>query len=266
MHYLIAGLAKSGTTRLFSQLQDALLQSPLALSTFFEPDSDEALAAIRASAGNTLTKVLIGRVSASNTPLHSFERHVLIYRDPRDQFLSMLLYLFYDFQLSGDTEAYRRARDLLAEKIAAPASVSTIALYSAVAELTGRAPIGVFKRLHSIQRDYEEAFSPFMLRYEELVAGSALASLSNYLDLPLGADTEVPTEYARVARSRGFGEWRAWLNEEDLLFIDREWGENIQRLGYVLEPAATAMQISPQTSLDYVAQFDPKRSRSRSGE
>jgi hypothetical protein len=258
MHYLIAGLAKSGTTRLFSQLQDALRQSAVELSTFFEPDSNEALAAIQATSGNTLSKVLIGRVSSANTLLSGFDRHVLIYRDPRDQFLSMLLYLFYDFQLSGDVDAFLRARDALAAKVESPATVSSIELYSTVAALAGRAPIGVFRKLHAVQREYQAAFSPFMLRYEDLISGEALATLGTYLGLQLGADTEVPAEYARVARSRGFGEWRSWLNGEDLAFTDREWGGHIQDLGYALEPPSSGMTISPATSLDYVAQFDPR--------
>lgn len=261
MDYLIAGLAKSGTTRLFSQLQDALLASRVELSAFFEPDSDEALNAIRSTPGSTLTKVLIGRVSSANRLLAEFDRHVLIYRDPRDQFLSMLLYLFYDFQLSGDVDAYLRARDALAAKVESPATVSTIELYSTVAALAGRAPIGVFKKLHAVQREYQAAFSPFMLRYEDLISGEALDALGAYLGLQLAADTEVPAEYARVARSRGFGEWRSWLNAEDLAFTDREWGQHIQDLGYALEPAGDALKISPATSLDYVAQFDPRGSK-----
>ncbi|WOJ96517.1 hypothetical protein R0137_14885 [Congregibacter brevis] len=257
MHYLIAGLAKSGTTRLFSQLKGALDQSPETLQTFFEPDTDEALKDVLSQDGSTLTKVLIGRVSKENAVLEQFDSHVLIYRDPRDQFISMLLYLFYDFQVSGDAEAYAKARQALKAKVESPSTVSTIELYNTLATLVGRGPIGVFKRLHAIQREYEDAFSPFMLCYEDLLQGKNLSELSTYTGLALEGDAEVPAEYTRVARSRGFGEWRSWLNAEDLEFIDREWGENISYLGYALEPEAKVLEINPQTSLDYVAQFDP---------
>ena len=112
MNYLISGLAKSRTTILFSRFQEAL---PDGVSTFFEPDQDNALREILdlGRQGNTLTKVLVGRVKAENTPLRDFDRHVLIYRDPRDQFISMLLYLFYDFQLNGDAAGYRSALQAL---------------------------------------------------------------------------------------------------------------------------------------------------------
>ncbi|MDP5052504.1 MAG: hypothetical protein NWP69_01830, partial [Congregibacter sp.] len=255
MHYLIAGLAKSGTTRLFSQLKEgldrqALDQSNGSVQTFFEPDTDEALDGILNHPGPTLTKVLIGRVTRANTALERFDRHVLIYRDPRDQFISMLLYLFYDFQISGDVAGFKVARQALQAKLEAPASVSTIELYNTLAQLVGRGPIAVFKRLHSIQREYEARFRPFMLCYEDLLHGKALPALSDYTGLPVAGDAEVPSEYTRVARSRGFGEWRSWLNSEDLLFIDREWGENIGYLGYALEPQADVLTIDPRTSLD----------------
>ena len=98
-----------------------------------------------------------------------------------------------------------------------------------------------------------------MLCYEDLLQGKSLSELSDYTRLALEGDAEVPQEYTRVARSRGFGEWRSWLNTEDLAFIDREWGENIRYLGYAVEPQAEMLAIDPKTSLDYVAQFDPNR-------
>lgn len=259
MHYLIAGLAKSGTTRLFSQLKEALDRPATSVATFFEPDTDQAIGDILSESQSTLTKVLIGRVTKDNVLIESFDKHVLIYRDPRDQFLSMLLYLFYDFQLSGDASAYATARDALRAKVESPSTVSTIELYNTLASLVGRGPIAVFKRLHAIQREYEQRFRPFMLCYEDLLQGKSLPPLSAYTGLHLEGDAEVPAEYTRVARSRGYGEWRSWLNESDLRFIDQEWGDTIEYLGYALEPQAERLEIDPKTSLEYVAQFDPAR-------
>jgi hypothetical protein len=257
MHYLISGIAKSGTTRLFSQLKAALESQGAIPQTFFEPFTDEELTQVLASPTPTLTKVLVGRVSAATDPVAEFQRHVLIYRDPRDQFISMLLYLFYDFQLNNDAAGYEKARDALARKQDAPEYVSTIELYRQIAEGVGRAPTAVFSRLHSVQRDYAARFKPYMLRYEDLVEGSALPDLESYLGMTLQADVEVPTEYARVARSRGYGDWRKWFNGEDLEFANREWGETIDALGYQRETQAGELSIDPQLSLDYVAQFAP---------
>jgi hypothetical protein len=255
LNYLIAGLAKSGTTILFARLQRALLPG---VSTFFEPDQDSALREIlaRGENGDTLTKVLVGRVKAENSPLAEFDRHVLIYRDPRDQFISMLLYLFYDFQLNGDVPAYRSAVTALHDKVAAPAEHSTIALYNHVAGLVGRAPINVFDNLHRVQREYIQAFSPHQLRYEDFIDGK-LDNVETYTGLRLGNDAEVAKEYRRVARSRAYGEWRQWLNDEDLDYIQRHWGNTLAELGYPACHRAGPLAIERATSLDYVSQFSP---------
>lgn len=258
MHYLISGLAKSGTTRLFAQLQRAIEGEGIAPETAFEPHEDDALKAVLASTAPTLTKVLIGRVTADSAPIAAFDRHVLIYRDPRDQFLSTLLYFFYDFQLNGDLAGYRAAFAALEAKVAAPEAVSTIDLYGDVAKLAGRAPIGVFRRLHVIQNEFEEAFGPFRLRYESLVDGAGLDALENYLGLSIENEAvQVPDSYARVARSRGYGEWRRWFNAADIAFANREWGAQIQRLGYALADAPSSLHVDPASSLDYVRQFEP---------
>lgn len=254
MNYLISGLAKSGTTILFSRLQQAITGEP---ATFFEPHTDEQFADILASQDtNTLTKVLIGRATSANSDIAKFDRHILIHRDPRDQFISMLLYLFYDFQLSGDREAYDQAVAALQEKVNNPQEHSTIALYNTVSSLVGRAPVAVFKNLHREQRLFEDSFNPLLLRYEDFI-DDKLATAEDYLGLSLGNDAEVPSQYSRVARSKSYGEWRRWLNDEDLAYINREWGNTLSRLGYPLVEHSEDLNISPRNSLGYVAQFSP---------
>ena len=258
MNYLISGLAKSGTTILFSRLERAL---PPDVATYFEPDQDNALREILEEGRHrdTLSKVLIGRVKAENGPLQAFDRHVLIYRDPRDQFISMLLYLFYDFQLNGDAEGYRDAFAALEDKVSAPQQHSTIALYNRVARLVGRAPVNVFNNLHRVQQEFIQAFAPHLLRYEDFIDGK-LTQVENYLSLDLGNSAEVAGDYQRVARSRSYGEWRRWLNDEDLEYVQSNWGATLERLGYPACTQAGELSIDPQTSVGYVSQFDPSRS------
>ncbi len=257
MNYLLAGLAKSGTTILFSRLKQAISPEP---ETFFEPDRDDQLMEILAAsaAGHTLTKVLIGRVTSKNELLRRFEHHIVIYRDPRDQFISMLLYLFYDFQISGDHAGYQKALAALTRKVQDPGAHSTIDLYNLVAGLVGRAPVAVFNNLHREQRAYIQAFSPHLLRYEDFV-DNKLSSTEQYLALDLHNNAQVPEIYHRVARSRAYGDWENWLNEQDLSYANKTWGETIQSLGYSLQADGKQLSIPASTSVDYVRQFDPSR-------
>jgi hypothetical protein len=255
VNYLIAGLAKSGTTILFSLVKKAIGPDTC---TFFEPDRNEQFTAILDTGrrSDTLSKILIGRVNSDNMFPSKFDRHIVIYRDPRDQFISMLLYLYYDFQLSGDTRGFRQASRALERKIAAPAENSTIELYNEVSSLVGRAPIAVFKNLHKEQRAYIDTFTPFLLRYEDFIDGD-LQALEQYLSLDLQHDAEVPEIYQRVSRSRAYGDWKHWLNQEDLEYIHGEWGETLSHLGYAAQTRPGNLIIPRSTSLDYIMQFDP---------
>ncbi len=257
MNYLIAGLAKSGTTMLFSRLLQAMVAP---VETFFEPDQAGQLADILkpSTSFNTLTKVLIGRVLPGNEILAEFDKHVVIYRDPRDQFISMLLYLFYDFQLSGDKAAYDKCYAALTKKQADPAAHSAIELYDLIASAVGRAPVAVFDNLHRVQRTYIEAFRPFRACYEDLLDGK-WSELESYLDLPLGSEAEVPREYQRVVRSKGYGDWRNWLNDSDIEYTNKHWGKSLVELGYELGKTGSGQVISLETTIGYVSQFDPHR-------
>jgi hypothetical protein len=257
LNYLIAGLAKSGTTILFSRLQQAIDPAP---ATYFEPDTDAQLQDIldQRDTTHTLTKVLIGRVTSSNTLLGKFDRHILIYRDPRDQFISMLLYLFYDFQENDDHSGFQQAKEALERKVKDPAGHSTVELYNLLAGLVGRAPIAVFNNLHREQRAYMDAFSPYLLRYEDFVDGD-LATAEKNLELSMRNDAQVPDMYHRVTRSKAYGEWKNWLTASDLNYINKEWGSTIQALGYSLKSIPGELSIQNTTSLDYISQFDPVR-------
>ncbi|NQY04358.1 MAG: hypothetical protein HRT76_14050 [Halieaceae bacterium] len=261
MNYLIAGLAKSGTTMLFSRLQRALNQDQLAC--FFEPDDPAVIASIldQRDTSDTLTKVLIGRVKSDTPRLDEFGKQLLIYRDPRDQFISMLLYLFYDFQISGDQRGYDYCVAALQHKIEHPDEVSCRSLWDDISGTVGRAPFVVFNNLHNEQRRYWETFSPLLVRYESLLDDDWQA-VEDYLDLTLkSADTEVPGEYQRVARSKGYGDWTYWLTDEDIAHTNEAWAANLDWLGYAPGSLRVRREIPASTSLDYVAQFNPSLQR-----
>ena len=87
MHYLVAGLAKSGTTALFTSLRNAL---PGNIETFFEPRTEEQFMQIlsRGDDVHTLTKSIVGFITSRDAFIHRFFPNILIVRDPRDQMVS----------------------------------------------------------------------------------------------------------------------------------------------------------------------------------
>lgn len=243
---------------LFSRIREALDSSG---EFFFEPDEQSQLRDIlsKGAESDTLTKVLVGRAMPDFDVIAEFDKHVLIYRDPRDQFISMLLYLFYDFQLSGDQAGFDTCFAALQRKQQDPANVSTIDLYNQVAGCVGRAPVAVFNNLHRVQAEYIDVFAPHKACYEDLLDGK-WRSLEAYLGFPLAQEAQVPQEYSRVVRSKGYGDWRSWLNADDIAYTNAEWGDTIATLGYMPGKAPVNQVIAAGTTTEYIKQFDPSRS------
>lgn len=96
MKILIAGQAKSGTTALFYALKQTL---PRKYTCLFEPrgyaaaNRDECV----------LAKVLINP-SVKVEDFETFNKKILIVRDPRDNLVSRLLYAIYDQKFSADDD------------------------------------------------------------------------------------------------------------------------------------------------------------------
>ena len=244
---------------LFSRIRRAL---DTTVDTFFEPDQLPQFENILSGGTDrdTLTKVLIGRVTPDTQILNDFDKHIMIFRDPRDQFVSMLLYLFYDFQLSGDQAGYDECFAALERKQRDPAAFSAIDLYNKVAACVGRAQVPVFNNLHRVQSEYVGVFSPYQVRYEDLLNGR-WSALESYLGLSLTQDAQVPDEYTRVVRSKGYGDWRHWLNADDVEYSIDQWGQSILARGYSLGEVEMNQAIAVETSTEYVKQFNPQHFR-----
>ena len=137
MNCMVTGLAKTGTTILFASIRDGF---PRDRECFFEPRTAAEFEHIVSRGGhtNTLTKALLPSLLKHSHVIARFDPIVLIVRDPRDQFISQMLYTFYDFNIRGDRAGYERARELLRRKIESPSTVSTIQLYDSIASLAGR--------------------------------------------------------------------------------------------------------------------------------
>jgi hypothetical protein len=256
MNCLVTGLAKTGTTILFASIRDSF---PPDRECFFEPTTAAEFEHIVTTGRqtNTLTKALLATLTKHSHVIARFDATVLIVRDPRDQFISQMLYHFYDFKIRGDRAGYEGARDLLRRKIESPSTVSTIRLYDAIASLAGHpGPESLARRYHRLVR-FLHQHRPHMIRYEDFVDGR-VADLAQYLGMPVSLASRVDDEHRRVVRTKTYGEWRAWLTAEDLEFINSRVVESMLALDY---PVVSAIESPPPipvaTTLEYIEQFVP---------
>lgn len=233
MKIVIFGLAKSGTTALFYKIKNSLPADAVCL---FEPRSFDA-GAVKAGRfrwlsrakrePNVLAKVLPFRPhhSVDVESFSHFEKQILIVRDPRDRFISRLLYGIYDSDIVRDELKVKALVATLEQKETNPRSLALKALLQL---FTGHNGQGFsFDEwtsshvCHSIRRPLEfHRARPhlFVFKYEDLIDGH-FAELEEYLGRPLQGEARVAPELNRVTRTKSYGGWRDWFTEEDVNFL-----------------------------------------------
>src|SRR5437763_8059030 len=124
MKIVIAGLPKTGTTRIFYKIRNSL-EDPV--REMFEPSSYEPEPADTEQ--SVLAKKLIApKHVAELTSFEGFDKKIAIVRDPRDWVISMLLYDVFSLPIHENPEAIRQILDLLRRKEEIPSAVSVLEL------------------------------------------------------------------------------------------------------------------------------------------
>jgi hypothetical protein len=256
MHYLVVGLAKTGTTALFTSLRAAL---PPDTETCFEPRTEEQFLHILSSGAtrHTLTKAILGFITGEHKFARRFSPNILIVRDPRDQVVSELLYRFYDFKLRHDAAGYAEGRSLLERKVMDPSSISVVELFNRIGTLVARPGMERLEWKIGFVMNYWKVVQPYVVRYESFVDGD-VGALEARLGFRILARPKVDAEFARVARTKSHGEWRMWFSDDDLAFVNARAGEMMRAFGYVAEiRSALPSKLPLSTTLGYVDQFRP---------
>lgn len=228
---LILGQPKSGTTALFYSVRQALRYVP----ALFEP---QAPATIDPAARPLLVKALADprRLPDLLSAIASFDRRVLLLRDPRDRMVSSFFYQLYHARFAADPAAREGFLSLLRQKEQSPASLDFAALCAWVKEQGGHdffrfCANGARKFARFVETSGEGFFK---LTYEDLVAGR-LAPLGDYLGVALRPPEGGEEALARVRRTAAAGDWRNWLTERDVAALRADLDPVLERLGYAAD-------------------------------
>lgn len=260
---VIAGLPKTGTTALYFTVKTRL---PFAAGSFEPPDIE---AALRPDEAPYVVKHLV----RLNTPeplmphLESFDRRVLLLRDPRDRLISSQLYHLYHADFVDEPAKRARLLALLEEKERAPAKLSFHRLCQQIRALGGTdffpglaIATGQFDKLLG---EWGGAFH--QLRYEDLVGGR-LQALSTYLGLPLELTAAAARPAQRVLRTGLAGDWRNWLTPEDVEQLKPTLEPYLERLGYGGDWRLNQPEVlEPAHGSDYVRRLLAERDRDPPG-
>ncbi|MBI4816762.1 MAG: sulfotransferase domain-containing protein [Deltaproteobacteria bacterium] len=214
MKYLVAGQPKSGTTALFYRIKKSLRNEP---TCFFEPKRWEEPTT---SGGNVLTKILL-LPTTDIASFDTFDKKILIVRDPRDRLISVLLYSTIHTTFLFDEGRMREWIEAIKDKERDPRSKSVLDLFQLKCRLqTGRKDHLVELLRNELRYSVFAKEHPtyFVLRYDDLVEGR-LAELGDFLGLTFTGDETVDARHQRVVRTKSSGSWRSWLSDEDVSFF-----------------------------------------------
>lgn len=251
---LILGAAKSGTTALFYAIRSALTGGlGLKVEGNFEPvDADDILQYLRTSADDVkLVKALLGPILRRGSLLsEQFDRRIVIYRDPRDNIVSRIVFILTRLFPLSEREKIAEAKELLRQKEQSPGTISIVSIVKELARLSGRTELleemrsnatlpALMKRRHGDQY--------FMMPYDDLV-NENFSSLSTYLGFQVTGRFETDERHAFVARTKTSGEWRNWFLDEDVAYFASAVADDFRLLGFDPDERPNDVRVIPPAS------------------
>lgn len=252
MKILIYGLPKSGTTTLHHRTKEALESLPgvAAVSEIYEPvalATEDGAVVYRNGAGtaehegeHTIAKALLPRTAdwpgldpgVVLADLAHFDKKVFIYRDPRDRWVSNCFYRWFHGH-NPDPDAFARVLRLTRHKEEHPRDLPFHALFTMspaeLAAVQDDIRVEGQRVVEFVKQARDSGWH--ILRYEDLIDGKT-DELHRYLGFELSENRKVPAKFARVARSKRYGDWRRWFTPEDVEFFRPLHGEVLELLGY----------------------------------
>lgn len=231
MKILISGLAKTGTTGLFHLLVNSFKEFS---KTSFEPR--ECPVEAKDANCDFIAKIVI----MENVDLASFshfDKNIIIVRDPRDRFISALLYSQFHANYLFNEKRVRMVRECLTRKESNPGKISLGKILEVMDRAAGkvrpikthhdrfRGPLALFDNYIASTKD------ALLYKYEDFVEGE-YAPLEKYLGLPVTGSADVPTALARVVRTKNHGDWRNWFTLEDVRIWKPILAPWLEKYGY----------------------------------
>lgn len=260
---LIYGLQKTGTTGMYNTVKQALAPAAADYYFLFEPSTPAAIRSVRRAdpTVGVLAKVIAHRTRQS-FPFASFQRRVMMVRDPRDTVISTLLFKPLIRSTVGlDMSLHEQFIAALERKEKDPGSTSVTELLELGASLgyknaTPARAVEIQETLIATGDEHE--FHP--LSYERFVDGD-LDEVSEYLDIPLQVSRPDTTTWLdHISRSRDHGAWRHWFTPADVDHYRPYFANFLTRFGYGDDwDLASPQVIDPATSSVHVRNSLAKR-------
>lgn len=225
---LIIGAPKSGTTALLYKLKNAL-ETGRSVKEYFEPEQLGVINSAIKKHKKSVTKVVaIRAIHPEDTT--NFSKIILIPRDPRDQFVSSMLYEAAFHSLWDENETtIKEFYQALCRKAENPKESNCIDLWNTYVSKT--LSLDEFVNRNEYLRKFHLETESLVLKYEDFVADK-FDGIEKALEVQLNVEGEIPSTFKRVIRTKGSGSWKDWLTQSDLEFFKVKFSDYYHDFGY----------------------------------
>ncbi|MDJ0510863.1 MAG: sulfotransferase domain-containing protein [Crocosphaera sp.] len=229
---LITGVSKSGTTALYSRVKNSLATDCIG---YFEKLGD--IEKQMKSSKDIIAKLILYNVFCDNwyeVIDNLFEKKILIVRDPRDVWISDLLYFGgYKHLWSRDKEEIQKALKLLENKEKNPDSSSVLELFENMKDDFERQGYGKYwKEKLGRAITFADNKDCIIVKYENFINDINLEELEDYLSIKLVKETQVSNNFKRVIRTKNSGDWKNWFVSEDINYFQPLCVDYMNRFNY----------------------------------
>ncbi|MFP4471197.1 MAG: hypothetical protein ACLFPE_10960 [Bacteroidales bacterium] len=249
----IYGQYKTGTTACFLRIKNSLRPAPRELfeQPVYTPHPDDHkkpvlakviippdpnLYALKVPGANPYDN-LMQKAEAGIASFRSFDKHILLLRDPRDRIVSGTLFIPQERQqVYENDEVLNQLLDILHRKEQNPRSVSMLEILCTILQ---DSPASVWQRItnlierhHAFIFAFEQSLGKHVKwKYEDMIAGKA-EHVEEYLGFKFSGGINSEEKYGHVKRAGMSGDWRHWFTEEDVDFFKPLMATYLERYRY----------------------------------
>lgn len=187
-----------------------------------------------------------------------YDKKIWVTRDPRDNAVSDAMFRWRR-RHGKSRRQFRACLPLVERKEAAPRSVAFQEIHRYTGDPGG--PESLEQMIENEGRRYREMTdfvrgldSDWLIfKYEDLVEGN-FSALSDYLGREIRPSSELPGVDRVKARTKSYGDWRNWFNEEDVRVFAPLYSPYMELAGYDADDwrIATEPVIDPATASRYM--------------
>jgi hypothetical protein len=221
-------------------------------------ESKEYIALEKDELQGVLAKVILGSDDTNYPSFLSFDKRILIIRDPRDWVISNCIFLIQQIpEIYLNSDILNRIRKYLYQKEDNPGLYPFCDFLEIILGFTDLKTLRAFKQwIKILHRDFinfsNTDNSPFKIFYEDFV-DRKVEGLSKYLDIKISDDLTLDQSHAHVPRTRGYGNWRDWFTQKDIDLFQPIFDKYLQHFGYPSDYSIRAEPtIHPYDCSDYV--------------